>query len=119
VTSLIQKFETFRDLHYRPGAFVIPNPWNAGTAMMLDALGFEALATTSAGLAFAIGRQDSECAISRDEILANAHDIVSATDLPISADLENGFGSTPKACETTILQAMEIGLVGGCIEDTT
>ena len=119
MTSLIQKFETFRELHTRPSAFVIPNPWNAGTAMMLDALGFEALATTSAGLAFAIGKQDSEGAISRDEILANAHDIVSATDLPVSADLENGFGSTPKSCETTILQAMEIGLVGGCIEDTT
>ena len=119
MTSLIQKFETFRDLHYRANAFVIPNPWNAGTATILDALGFEALATTSAGLAFAIGKQDSEGAISRDEILANARDIVAASDLPISADLENGFGSAPKDCETTILQAMEIGLVGGCIEDTT
>ncbi|NRB18452.1 MAG: isocitrate lyase/phosphoenolpyruvate mutase family protein [Rhodobacteraceae bacterium] len=119
MTSLIQKHQIFRDLHSRPGAFVMPNPWSAGSAMILGSLGFEALATTSAGLAFSIGKTDSEGAISRDEILANARDIVAACDLPVSADLENGFGAAPKACEITILQAMEIGLVGGSIEDTT
>ncbi|PCJ06089.1 MAG: 2-methylisocitrate lyase [Rhodobacteraceae bacterium] len=119
MTHLQRKYEVFRDLHNRPGAFVIPNPWNAGTAMMLGSLGFEALATTSAGLAFSIGQRDSQCAISRDEVLANAKDIVMASDLPVSGDLENGFGSAPKSCEETIKQAMHIGLVGGCIEDTT
>lgn len=119
MTTTIRKYETFRDLHNRPGAFVIPNPWNAGTAMMLGSLGFDALATTSAGLAFSIGQRDSQNAISRDEVLANAKDIVMASNLPVSGDLENGFGSTPKDCEETIKQAMDIGLVGGCIEDTT
>nr|WP_238705045.1 isocitrate lyase/phosphoenolpyruvate mutase family protein [Parasedimentitalea marina] len=119
MTPAERKYETFRNLHSRPGAFVLPNPWNAGTAMMLDQLGFEALATTSAGLAFSIGKRDSECAVSREDILANARDIIAASDLPVAADLENGFGATPKACEDTILQAVEIGLVGGSIEDTT
>lgn len=117
--SLQSKYDAFCDLHTSPGAFVIPNPWDAGTAKILSALGFKALATTSAGHAFSIGRKDSEGALSRDEILANARDIVEASDLPVSADLENGFGTTPKDAETTILQAMEIGLVGGSIEDTT
>ena len=119
MTTVEQKYKKFRELHTRPGAFVIPNPWNVGTAMMLGSLGFEALSTTSAGLAFSIGQRDSEGAISRDEILANARDIVMATDLPVSGDLENGFGASPMACEKTIEQAMDIGLVGGCIEDTT
>ena len=119
MTSLIHKYTAFRDLHTRPGAFVMPNPWNAGTAMILGSLGFEALATTSAGLAFSIGKQDSEGAISRDEILANAREVVTACDLPVTADLENGFGPAPKTCEDTILPAMDIGLVGGSIEDTT
>ncbi len=119
MTHVQRKYEVFRDLHNRPGAFVIPNPWNAGTAMMLGSLGFEALATTSAGLAFSIGQRDSQCAISRDEVLANAKDIVMASELPVSGDLENGFGADPKSCEETIKQAIDIGLVGGCIEDTT
>lgn len=114
-----QKYQTLLDLHTRPGAFVIPNAWNAGSAMLLGTLGFEALATTSAGLAFAIGRRDSEGAISRDEILLNAQDIIAASELPVSADLENGFGQAPQACEATITQAISIGLVGGTIEDTT
>jgi len=116
---LQQKFETFRDLHTGPGAFIMPNPWNAGTARMLDALGFEALATTSAGFAFSIGQRDSQGAVSRDQIIANAHEIVMATHLPVSADLEDGFGITPETCAETITQAMAIGLVGGSIEDTT
>src|ERR1700748_2394852 len=87
-----QKFQALKTLHERPGAFVIPNPWDAGTARILTALGFEALTTTSAGLAFALGRRDGAGAISRDETLANAKAIVDATHLPVAADLENGFG---------------------------
>ncbi|MBS7742321.1 MAG: oxaloacetate decarboxylase [Chelatococcus sp.] len=119
VTSQTSKFEAFRALHHRPGAFVIPNPWDAGSARILTALGFEALATTSAGFAFAIGRQDSAAALSRDAVLQNARDIVEATDLPVSADLEDGFGPDPAACSLTIAMASMAGLVGGSIEDAT
>ena len=114
-----QKYETFRALHERAGAFVIPNPWDAGTARILTALGFEALATTSAGVAFAAGRRDSPNGLTRDEILANAKEMVEATDLPVSADLENGFGRSPEACAETIRMAAKIGLVGGSIEDAS
>jgi 2-methylisocitrate lyase-like PEP mutase family enzyme len=117
--SRAEKLEAFRALHTREGAFVIPNPWNAGTARILDALGFEALATTSAGYAFAVGRRDSAAGLSRDELLANAKEIVDATDLPVSADLEDGFGRDPEVCAETIRLAAEIGLVGGSIEDAT
>jgi 2-methylisocitrate lyase-like PEP mutase family enzyme len=109
----------FVALHAAPGAFVVPNPWDAGSARILAALGFPALATTSAGLAFSLGRRDSEGAISRKEALANARDIVLATDLPVSADLENGFGNRPEDAAKTIRRAAAIGLVGGSIEDTT
>ena len=109
----------FRDLHQRPGAFVIPNPWDAGTARILTALGFEALATTSAGLAFSFGRKDGADLLSRDEVLANARAIVEATTLPVSADLEDGFDPTPEGVAITIRLAAEIGLVGGSIEDAT
>jgi 2-methylisocitrate lyase-like PEP mutase family enzyme len=111
--------EKFSRLHTRPGIFAIPNPWDAGSARVLAALGFEALATTSAGLAFALGRPDAEGAISRDETLANARGIVEAADLPVSADLENGFGDDPAACAETIALAAKTGLVGGSIEDAT
>jgi len=114
-----QKYDTFRALHERPGAFVIPNPWNAGTARILTALGFEALATTSAGYAFAVGRRDSSAGLTREEILENAKSIVEATDLPVSADLEEGFGRSPESCATTIRLAADVGLVGGSIEDAT
>ncbi len=114
-----RKVQLFRALHERPGAFVIPNPWNAGTARILTDLGFEALATTSAGYAFSVGRRDSAAGLTRDEILANAREIVSATDVPVSADLEDGFGRTPAACAETIRLAAEIGLAGGSIEDAT
>jgi 2-methylisocitrate lyase-like PEP mutase family enzyme len=115
----ITKAIAFRALHTRPGAFVIPNPWDAGTARILAALDFEALATTSAGLAFSLGRRDAEGAISRDETLANARTIVEASDLPVSADLEDGFGPRPEDAAETIRRAAEVGLVGGSIEDTT
>jgi 2-methylisocitrate lyase-like PEP mutase family enzyme len=114
-----RKYQTFRALHARPGCFVIPNPWNAGTARILTALGFEALATTSAGYAFSVGCRDSAGALTRDEILENARSIAEATHLPVSADLENGFGDSPQACASTIAAATAAGLVGGSIEDAT
>jgi 2-methylisocitrate lyase-like PEP mutase family enzyme len=114
-----QKYKAFRALHERPGTFVIPNPWNAGTARILMALGFEALATTSAGYAFAVGRRDSAAGLTRDEILENAKAIVEATQLPVSADLEDGFGRSPEMCVATVRLASDIGLVGGSIEDAT
>jgi len=109
----------FRSLHQRAGVFAIPNPWDAGSAKVLTALGFEALATTSAGLAFALGRADGEGGITREETLANATAIVRATHLPVSADLENGFDDAPDACAETIRRAADTGLVGGSIEDAT
>jgi 2-methylisocitrate lyase-like PEP mutase family enzyme len=114
-----QKYQAFRALHKRAGAFVIPNPWNAGTARILTTLGFEALATTSAGYAFAVGRRDSGTDLTREGILANAKKIVEATDLPVSADLQDGFGQAPEACAETIRLASESGLAGGSIEDST
>ena len=114
-----EKYERFRALHERPGAFVIPNPWNEGTTRILTAIGFEALATTSAGYAFSVGRRDSTAGLTRDEILRNAAAIVGATDLPVSADLEDGFGAAPEACAETIRRAVDVGLVGGSIEDAT
>ncbi len=114
-----QKGERFRALHARTGAFVIPNPWDAGTARILEGLGFEALTTTSAGLAFTLGKRDGERAVTRAETLANAKAIVDAVDLPVAADLENGFGDSPEAAAETIRLAGEAGLVGGSIEDST
>jgi 2-methylisocitrate lyase-like PEP mutase family enzyme len=118
--SQAAKAERFRELHARPGAFVIPNPWDAGTARILTQLGFEALTTTSAGLAFTLGRADGAGLVTRDETLANAKAIVDATDLPVAADLENGFGDAPETAAETIRLAAEVaGLVGGSIEDAT
>jgi 2-methylisocitrate lyase-like PEP mutase family enzyme len=114
-----EKYAVFQALHQRPGAFVIPNPWNAGSARILTALGFEALATTSAGYAFNAGLPDSPQALTRNEILANAQSIVGATDLPVSADLQNGFGHGPDACAETIRLAAQAGLAGGSIEDSS
>ena len=114
-----QKYEAFKSLHQRAGAFVIPNPWNAGTAKILTALGFEALATTSSGYAFSAGRRDTPAELSRDEILQNAKDIVDATHLPVSADLQDGFGPSPEMCAATIRLAATMGLAGGSIEDAT
>lgn len=114
-----QKMEKFRDLHQGPAAFLMPNPWDAGTAKILESLGYEALATTSAGLAFSLGVRDSTASLSRGEVLENARSIVKATRLPVSADLENGFGDTPEACAQTITEAFAQGLCGGSIEDAT
>lgn len=116
-TTQAEKAKRFQELHAREGAFVIPNPWDAGTAAILTRLGFEALATTSAGLAFALGRPDGRGLISREETLANARAVVEATHLPVAADLENGFGDEPEHVAETIRLAAEAGLVGGSIED--
>ena len=115
-----EKAAQFQALHQRSETFVIANPWDAGTARILTALGFSALSTTSAGLAFALGKRDGTASVSRDQALANAQSIVAATDLPVAADLENGFGHSPEAAAETIrLAALSAGLVGGSIEDAT
>jgi 2-methylisocitrate lyase-like PEP mutase family enzyme len=107
----------FRALHLRDGAFIIPNPWDTGTARLLAHLGFEALATTSAGFAASVGRRDY--AVSRDEMIAHVAVIAAATPLPVSADLQNGFGDAPQAAAETIRLAAAAGVVGGSIEDST
>jgi 2-methylisocitrate lyase-like PEP mutase family enzyme len=116
---LAAKARAFRALHAGPGAFVIPNPWDAGSARILEALGFSALATTSGGLAFASGRRDGMGLMTREETLANAATIAAATSLPVSADLENGFGDSPEDAAETIRRAARVGIVGGSIEDAT
>ncbi|HXU19198.1 MAG TPA: isocitrate lyase/phosphoenolpyruvate mutase family protein [Verrucomicrobiae bacterium] len=100
-----------------PGAFIIPNPWDAGSARILAGLGFEALATTSAGFAFSLGRRDG--AVTREEALAHCRAIANATDLPVAADLENCFGNDPKTVAETIRLAGSTGLVGGSVEDSS
>ena len=114
-----EKAKRFQAIHERPGAFVIPNPWDAGTARILAGLGFEALTTTSAGLAFTLGRRDGDGSVTREDALANAKAIVDATDLPVAADLEHGYGDSPEAAAETIRMAAEVGLVGASIEDAT
>lgn len=113
------KFERFKALHHRGRAFVIPNAWDIGSARLLAAMGFEALATTSAGYAFSVGKPDSFDNLSQSEILENAKAIAGATDLPVSADLGEGFGTSPEACADTIAKACTAALVGGSIEDAT
>ena len=119
MTTREQKLEVFRSLHSRPGLFLIPNPWDAGSARILTSLGFEALATTSAGYAFSTGHPDYDALVTRDGMLENARLIVEATDLPVSADMQDGFGSDPEACAETIRLATEAGLAGGSIEDAS
>ena len=114
-----QKAAAFRALHGRDGAFIIPNPWDAGTARLLTALDFEALATTSLGFANTLGRADGSGAVSRAEVLANCAEIVGATHLPVSADLENCYAHEPRAAADMIRLAAEAGVVGGSIEDAT
>jgi len=112
-----QKVARFRALHERDGAFIIPNPWDIGTARLLASMGFEALATTSAGFAFSLGVPEG--VVSREQVLAHCRDIAGATDLPVNADLEKGFGDTPESAAETIRAAAETGLAGGSIEDFT
>jgi 2-methylisocitrate lyase-like PEP mutase family enzyme len=112
-----EKAARFRALHEAPGAFVIPNPWDAGSARILAALGFQALATSSGASAGTLGRRDGK--VTREEALAHARAIVAATDLPVAADLEKGFGDAPSAAAETIRLGAAVGLVGGSIEDAT
>lgn len=112
-----EKAAQFRALHNGPDAFVIPNPWDVGSARILAGLGFKALATSSAASACALGRKDGE--LTRDEALAHARMIVEATDVPVSADLEKGFGDAPGVVAKTVELAAEVGLVGCTIEDAT
>ena len=112
-----EKGQAFRELHERPGLLLLPNPWDAGTARLLQSLGFEALATTSLGLSNALGRVDGDGAVSRAELLENCRAIASATDLPVNADLENGYADDPKEAATIVRDAAAVGIVGGSIED--
>ena len=112
-----EKASEFQALHQHAGAFLIPNPWDAGSARVLAGLGFEALATSSGAAAAKSGRRDGK--LTRDEALASARAIVNATDLPVSGDLENGFGQSPDAAAETVRLAAEAGLVGCSIEDWT
>ena len=112
-----EKAARFRKLHGGPGVFVIPNPWDVGSARLLAGLGFQALATSSAASAVTMGRRDGR--LTRDQALAHARSIVDAADLPVSADLEKGFGDAPEAVAETVRLAAGAGLVGCTIEDST
>lgn len=112
-----EKGAAFAELHKRAGTFLIPNPWDVGSARLLAHLGFEALATSSAGYAFSIGKPDN--AVGRDAMMAHAASVAAATDLPVSIDLENGFGDAPEDVAETIRLAAATGAVGGSIEDAT
>jgi 2-methylisocitrate lyase-like PEP mutase family enzyme len=117
VTTQSEKAAAFKALHAAPGAFVIPNPWDIGSAKLLALGGYKALATTSAGMAWSLGRPDG--GVSREEALAHGRAIAAATPLPVSADLENGFGDAPADCAETVRGAAAAGLVGCSIEDST
>ncbi len=112
-----EKGRIFRSLHERDHAFIIPNPWDVGTARILARMGFEALATTSMGYAFSVGKRDNT--LEREQVIEHVSALASATDLPVSADLENGFGDVPEAAAETIRLAAAAGVVGGSIEDAT
>ena len=112
-----EKGAAFAELHKRAEAFIIPNPWDVGSARLLAHLGFEALATTSAGFAFSLGKADNT--VTRDETLAHTAALVAATDLPVSVDLEKGFGDAPGVVAETIRLTAGKGAVGGSIEDST
>jgi len=112
-----EKALRFQELHKRPGVFLLPNPWDAGSARILAGLGFEALATSSGAAAGTFGRRDGQ--LTRDEAIESVRGIVTATDLPVSGDLENGFGDSPEAAAQMVRRAAEIGLVGCSIEDSS
>jgi len=112
-----EKGTNFRALHHRDRAFIIPNPWDIGSACLLAHLGFEALATTSMGYAISVGQRDNT--VERDLVIKHVREIATATDLPVSADLENGFGDSPESAAETIRLAASTGVVGGSIEDAS
>jgi 2-methylisocitrate lyase-like PEP mutase family enzyme len=117
--TIAETATAFRRLHEGPGAFVMPNPWDIGTTRILAGLGYQALATTSAGLAYSLGRPDGQAAVTREEALEHSAMIADATDLPVNGDLENGFGDDPESVAETIRGAAAAGLVGCSIEDST
>lgn len=114
-----ERAAAFRALHERPGIFIMPNPWDAGTAKLFASLGFEALATTSLGLSSSLGRVDGSLSVSREELIANCRAIAAATALPVNADLENGYADDPEEAAIIIRLAADAGVVGGSIEDAT
>jgi len=116
-TSQAEKGRRFRALHEREGSFIIPNPYDVGTARLLEQLGFEALATTSSGYAFVLGRRDGE--LTREQAIEGVRLIAAAVNVPVSADLENGFGDAPETAAETIQMAAAAGAAGGSIEDST
>lgn len=116
MNRIADRADRFVELH-RQGCFVIPNPWDRGSALLLAGLDFPALASSSAGQAFSHGLPDGE--LGRERTLAHLRDLVDATDLPLSADLENGFGDDPQDCAETIRAVAALGVVGGSIEDAT
>jgi 2-methylisocitrate lyase-like PEP mutase family enzyme len=115
--SQAEKGRLFKERHAKSGILILPNPWDAGTAKLLASLGFEALATTSLGMSNALGRVDGEGSVSRAELLENCRVIAEATDLPVNADLENGYADDPKEAAAILRDAAEVGIVGGSIED--
>jgi 2-methylisocitrate lyase-like PEP mutase family enzyme len=115
--SHADKGRLFKERHARPGILLLPNPWDAGTAKLLASLGFEALATTSLGMSNALGRPDGEGSVSREELLENCRIIANATDLPVNADLENGYADDPKEAATILRDAAAVGISGGSLED--
>lgn len=117
MSTQYEKAERFRALHVREGAFIIPNPWDRGSARLLEQAGFDALATTSAGCAFSLGLRDN--AVGRERMMAHVRELASATSLPLSVDLENGFGDDPETVAETIRLTAAAGAVGGSIEDST
>jgi 2-methylisocitrate lyase-like PEP mutase family enzyme len=112
-------YERFRLLHERPDGFIMPNPWDGASAVLLKDAGFEALGTSSAALALSLGRLDGRHAVSRDEHLAHARSLIQITGLPVNGDLEDGFGPEPSDVEATVEAAIAAGLAGVGIEDTT
>ncbi len=117
MASQLEKAEAFKALHESDETFIIPNPWDAGSACMLEKVGFKALATTSNGFANTLGRGDGE--VSLDEKLEHCRALASVTEIPINADFENGFADSPEAAAANLLKLAETGLVGGSIEDYT
>jgi 2-methylisocitrate lyase-like PEP mutase family enzyme len=122
MTRQHQAAQAFQTLHASPPGFIMPNAWDAGSAMILAAEGFKAIGTTSAGIAFSLGKQDYNVtdpalAVTRDEMFARMRDIAAAVHVPVNGDLEAGFGDSPQAVAETIVMAMEAGLAGGNIED--
>lgn len=117
MATQFEKAQRFQDLHEAAGAFIVPNPWDVGTAKLLESLGFSALATTSSGFAHTLGRPDGS--VTLDEKLEHCRALCAATEIPVSADLENGYGNSFNAIATTIRRAAEAGVVGGSVEDYT